>query len=141
MSLDGGGTRQWTPTSIGDIAALLLRSTDWMRLVPNGRNGTTATFSYVAWDRTTGVAGGQLDITDARGGTTAFSLSSETVTMVATSVNDAPVLMPAAPTLPTITEEEAANTGQSAKAPKQRRDRRCRYRSAHRHRGHGHREW
>ncbi|MCW5623605.1 MAG: DUF4347 domain-containing protein, partial [Burkholderiales bacterium] len=90
ISLDGGSTWVW-PAAVSTTDALLLRSTDWARFLPNGNSGTTATFSYVAWDQTSGTAGGRADVTT-RGGSTAFSTASDVATITVAAVNDAPVV-------------------------------------------------
>ena len=85
--------------------ALLLRDTDRVRFVPDGQNGTAASFTFVAWDRTAGSAA-RSSAPRAAGGTSAFSLASDTATITVSAVNDAPVLTPSAPALPTITEDD-----------------------------------
>src|SRR5207237_2556089 len=48
-STDNGST--WTAVgSVSDSSALLLRSTDKLRLVPDGQNATTASVTFRAWD-------------------------------------------------------------------------------------------
>lgn len=75
-SLDNGVT--WidvgTPSS---AAALLLPTDSRVRFVPNTNFHGTANFTFRAWDRTTGVAGGTADISlpTSYGGSTAFSTS------------------------------------------------------------------
>ena len=101
FSLDNGAT--WT--AFGDLStddALLLRSTDRVRFLPNGQNGATAQFSFVAWDRSTGTAGSTETIT---GGTESpFSAVTDTATITVTSRNDAPVLAPINPTFALIND-------------------------------------
>ncbi|MGB3489625.1 MAG: VCBS domain-containing protein [Xanthobacteraceae bacterium] len=72
-------------------AALLLTASDLVRFVPNGANGTTASFDYVAWDQTSGTAYGTADVTT-RGGSTAFSDATGHALIDVTSINDAPVI-------------------------------------------------
>jgi plastocyanin len=67
--------------------ALLLRSSDYIRFLPDQANGCTATFTYCAWDQTSGVYHTKADVST-NGGTTAFSLSTNTATIIVTSVND-----------------------------------------------------
>jgi len=88
-STDGGGTWHAVGT-VSEDSALLLRDTDKVRFVPDGKNETTASFTYRAWDRSTGSAGGHAD-TSANGGDTAFSTGRNTASIVVTPVNDAPV--------------------------------------------------
>jgi len=70
-------------------SALLLAATDMVRFVPDGEDGGTDTFTYVAWDQTTGIHGAMADVS-ASGGSAAFSVTSDTATLTVTSVNDAP---------------------------------------------------
>ena len=51
-------------------SALLLAATDMVRFVPDGEDGGTDTFTYVAWDQTTGDHGTVADVS-ASGGSTA----------------------------------------------------------------------
>ncbi len=93
----GNGTWQYslngtTWTNVGTVAdnsALLLRSSDLVRFVPNGQTGTTAEFTFRAWDQSSGSAGNKVDATT-NGGTTAFSTATEVASITVTSVNDAP---------------------------------------------------
>ncbi|MEE1612961.1 hypothetical protein [Microvirga sp. CF3016] len=91
-STDGGAS--WD--NIGDVSvgsALLLRPADRVRFVPDGINGTVASFSYRAWDQTgatSGQHGTKVDATMA-GGSTPFSAATDTATITVTAVNDAPV--------------------------------------------------
>lgn len=90
FSTDGGA--HWS--QFGNYTAfdaLLLSADDKVRFVPNGENGGIDTFSFVAWDRTTGAHGATADATNA-GGTSAFSTQSGVARVEVTSVNDAPVV-------------------------------------------------
>jgi hypothetical protein len=75
---------------------LLLSASAQVRYVPDGLNGETASFGFVAWDQSSGVAATNGLPTYANalpgGGTSAFSAQSGVATMVVTSVNDAPTL-------------------------------------------------
>ncbi|MFM7739978.1 MAG: hypothetical protein ACKO9H_11290, partial [Planctomycetota bacterium] len=61
-AVTGNGTWQYstngtTWTNFGSVSgtnALLITSTSQIRYVPNGLNGETATFTYKAWDQTSG---------------------------------------------------------------------------------------
>ena len=98
--LDGSGHPvygSWgtvTPTS---GQALLLRSVDLLRFVPDGQHGTTAasltqpTLHYYAWDQSSGNAGTQVP-SATRGGTTALSIASGSVDIAVTDANDAPII-------------------------------------------------
>ncbi len=97
---NGNGTWQYsinngaTWTSLGAVsnsAALLLRSTDLLRLVPNGNHATTATLAYRAWDTSGGAAGAKVNAT-AYGASTAFSSNTDTATILVSDVNDAPIV-------------------------------------------------
>ena len=110
-STDGGTT--WA--AMGAVAAdsaLLLRSTDKVRFVPDGSNSDSAGFSYYAWDRTSGVQGTYVDASS-RGGTSAFSSAGDTASIAVSAANDAPVLTPAAPALTGINEDQTDNAGQT----------------------------
>ena len=75
--------------AVSSGSALLLAATDMVRFVPDGEDGGTDTFTYVAWDQTTGIHGTMADVS-ASGGSAAFSVTSDTATLTVTSVNDAP---------------------------------------------------
>ncbi len=109
-SIDNGSN--WL--SVGSVAnnsALLLRSTDLVRFVPNGQNATSGDITFRAWDQTSGAAGNKVD-TSTNGTTTAFSTATEVASITVTAVNDAPVLDNAANmSLTTITEDATTNSG------------------------------
>ncbi|MDJ0864882.1 MAG: DUF4347 domain-containing protein [Myxococcota bacterium] len=108
-SIDGGST--WSPVGgVSDASALLLRASDCVRFVPDGQNADAASFSFRAWDQTAGAAGDRVDAS-VNGDTAAFSTATDTASIAVSAVNDAPVLTPTAPTLPTITEDELGNPG------------------------------
>ncbi|MCC9000981.1 MAG: DUF4347 domain-containing protein, partial [Candidatus Contendobacter sp.] len=89
-STNGGGS--WTAIgTVSSSSALLLAATDKVRFVPDAQNAATATISYCLWDGATGTHGNKVD-PGARGGSTAFSLGSDTATLTVTAVNDAPTL-------------------------------------------------
>ncbi len=89
-SLDG---TSWTTISASSNSALLLRPQDYIRFVPDGLRASAGTLTYRAWDQATGSAGGTADVgVIGTGGTTAFSLVQNTVSVAATAVNDAPGL-------------------------------------------------
>ncbi|MDD0977135.1 DUF4347 domain-containing protein [Pseudomonas fontis] len=101
-TLNGTGTWQYsldgtTWSDIGTVAgnsALLLRSTDKVRFVPDGVTGTSASLTFKAWDQTGATAGQQGTKADATvsGGTSAFSTASDSASILVTAVNDAPTL-------------------------------------------------
>ena len=74
---------------------MLLPSTAKIRYTPDALDSGLVTITYCAWDTTgSGTAGGRanLSLTDATGGTTAFSTATDTASLL---VNAAPVLTPA----------------------------------------------
>ena len=80
--------------NVSDGMARLLPSdaTTRVRFVPDPDfNGVASPFTVVAWDQTSGVAGGLADAST-RSGVTPFSLASATVGQTVTAVNDAPVI-------------------------------------------------
>jgi hypothetical protein len=89
-STDGGST--WTNFgTVSSTSALLLDSTALVRYSPDQQNGETATFSFRAWDETTGTSGSHANVS-VNGATTAYSSNSASVSIVVTSVNDAPTI-------------------------------------------------
>src|SRR6185295_6909305 len=107
-STDGGST--WTGVgTVSGNSALLLRSTDKLRLVPDGQNTTTASVTFRAWDQTSGTTGTKVDVTT-NGGTTAYSTATATSQITVNAVNDAPVLS-GANNFTTITEDQTSNSG------------------------------
>ena len=107
-STNGGST--WTAVgTVSNTSALLLRSTDRLRFVPDGLNGTTASVTFRAWDRTSGATGSKVN-TSANGGTTAFSTATATSNITVGSVNDAPVLS-GANNLTAIRQNDVTNSG------------------------------
>ncbi|MBF0192540.1 MAG: DUF4347 domain-containing protein, partial [Magnetococcales bacterium] len=96
----------WTNVgAVSQTSALLLRSTDSIRFVPNAIKGTTADISFYAWDQTTGTFGTKVNVST-RGTTTAFSVVGDTASIAVTEVNDAPILSVSATTL-TVNEGNA----------------------------------
>ena len=114
-STNGGGS--WAAVgAVSNTSALLLRSTDLIRFVPNGQNATTAAFTFRAWDQTSGTFGTKVDVST-NGGTTAFSAATETAAITVTALNDAPVLDTAgAATLTQIDEGDIHNSGDTVAA-------------------------
>ncbi|MBF0435108.1 MAG: DUF4347 domain-containing protein, partial [Magnetococcales bacterium] len=107
----GGG---WTNMGVvTNTSALLLRSSDSIRFVPDGNNADSATVTYRAWDQTSSSTGNKVDAFTNTGATTAFSMATDTATITVTAVNDAPVLTAANPALTTITEDQTTNAGQT----------------------------
>jgi T1SS-143 domain-containing protein len=89
-STNGGAA--WTNfASYSTTSALLLAASDQVRFLPDAKNGSTDTFTYLAWDQTSGTHGTTADVTTT-GGSTAFSTQSTVASITVQSVNDAPVL-------------------------------------------------
>ncbi|MCA9472514.1 MAG: DUF4347 domain-containing protein [Nitrospira sp.] len=82
----------WTDVgTVSNASALLLRSTDSLRFVPDGQNADAASVTYRAWDQTSGAAGSKVDVST-NGGTTAYSSATDTASLTVTAVNDAPTI-------------------------------------------------
>ncbi len=103
-SLDG--TTFTAVGTVSETSALLLPADAQLQYTPDMANGETATITYRAWDATSGQAGGTADTT-ANGGSTAFSMATDTASLTVTSVNDVPVLTPASPSLGTVVSTTA----------------------------------
>ncbi len=113
-STDGGSN--WTAIgTVSGSSALLLRSTDSVRFVPDGRNATSASLTYCAWDQSGGTAGSRADAST-RGGSSAYSVAGDTASITVGAVNDAPVLNPRHPTLAPMAADQTTNPGQSVAA-------------------------
>ncbi len=93
-----GGTWQYSTDNgsnwnnvgpVSSTSALLLRSTDLIRFVPDGLAGTTGSISFSAWDQSSGTAGTYADASTT-GGSTAYSSATETASLTVTSIDDAP---------------------------------------------------
>lgn len=108
----------WTDFgAVSSTSALLLGSTTYVRYVPDGANGETASLTFRAWDQTIGSASvngirGTAD-TSSNGGTTAFSTATALANQPVTSVNDAPVMTGVLPILTGITDTSINNAGNS----------------------------
>src|SRR5262245_47422302 len=96
----GTGTWQYSTnngsswTNVGTVSAssaLLLSSSDKLRIVPDGQNGTSASVTFRAWDRTSGTSGSTANVS-ASGGTTAYSSAAGTANITVHPVNLAPTL-------------------------------------------------
>jgi large repetitive protein len=107
---DIGGTRS-------DANALLLAAdagnNNRVRFVPEADYNGTATFTWRAWDQTSGASGASANIA-ASGGSTAFGDTARTANLTINPVNDTPVLDGSYTySLPSIAEDvaDADNTG------------------------------
>ena len=86
------GTSTWINAGTVDATqSLLLRPADSLRFLPNAENATSPSFTYRAWDQSSGAAGSKVD-TSTNGGITAFSSASNTASITVSAVNDAPTL-------------------------------------------------
>ncbi len=108
-STNGGST--WSAVgTVSNSSALLLRSTDWVRFVPNGQNATTGDMTFRAWDQTGATAGQQgtkVD-TSTNGGTSAFSSATEVASITVTAINDIPIIAGLDGDVRAYTEDSAA---------------------------------
>ena len=112
-SLNAGSS--WTDVgTVSASSALLLRSADLLRFVPDGKNATAGSITYKAWDQTGATAGqqGTKVSTAVSGGTSPFSTASDTAGITVTAVNDAPVLGTPA-NLAGLGEDASGNAGQT----------------------------
>ncbi|MBF0451875.1 MAG: tandem-95 repeat protein, partial [Candidatus Magnetomorum sp.] len=78
-------------SSINVSSALLLSTQDKIRFVPDGKMADSASFSYLAWDQTSGSRGNQVDISST-GGITAFSIDSDVCSIIVSEINDSPII-------------------------------------------------
>jgi hypothetical protein len=102
VGADGRGTWQYSTNAgrtwrllgnVAETAARLLRSDDRIRFRAGTHWTGTADITFHAWDRTSGKAGAQADLTTTgTGGSTSFSTATATAQLVVTPVNHAPVL-------------------------------------------------
>ncbi len=100
FSIDAGTTwwsfafRGVSTTGAGDASVVLLNDAARVRFSPaTNYNGPAGNITFRAWDTTTGQPSGSFGIAiGATGGSTAFSVASETATLTVRPVNDAPVL-------------------------------------------------
>lgn len=91
-SLDGGSTWSGVGTVSTASARLIAADSDNMIYCQPGLNlnGTFASaITFRAWDRSSGTDGGTANITTS-GGISAFSINTETISLIVTPVNDAP---------------------------------------------------
>ena len=109
FSIDNGVNWSDVP-AVSLNSALVLRSIDRLRLVPDGNNGTTGSVTFSAWDQSDGgTTGTQVDATYT-GATGVFSSATATSNITVSDVNDAPVLTGASD-FSTITEDNLTSDG------------------------------
>ncbi len=98
----GNGTWQYSLTAgvtwltfpaVANTAAVLLNEMSRIRFVPAPGYSGSASLAFRAWDQSAGRENGQLGVdVSINGGTTAFSMQSETVTIEVLPVNDLPIV-------------------------------------------------
>jgi len=93
-------------------ASRLLDSANKVRFVPDGDYSGTATFTFRAWDKSSGSIGGTADTTT-NGTTTAFSTTTDTAEITVNAVEDAPTVT-SAPASVTVSEDIATAIDLSA---------------------------
>ena len=90
-SIDSGST--WSSFgTVNNNSAVLLDESSRIRFVPNANYNGIASFIFRAWDLTTQETAGQRADASINGGTSAFSIATESVTIDVTDVNDRPVV-------------------------------------------------
>ncbi|QXI32708.1 DUF4347 domain-containing protein [Pseudomonas promysalinigenes] len=124
----GNGTWQyssdnanWTDFgAVSNTSALLLSATTYLRYVPDGANGETASFTFRGWDQTQGNASvngiRSTADTSSNGGASAFSSATAVANQGVTSVNDAPVMTPVSPSLSGLTDTAVNNGGNTVQS-------------------------
>lgn len=113
FSTNNGGT--WSDFgAVADGSAVLLNNVARIRYVPNlDYSGPAGNLTFRAWDLTTGSNGNTGANASINGGTTAFSLATETATLTVLAVNDAPVLDNSGTmVLPDINEDDILSVGE-----------------------------
>lgn len=87
------GVRWYPLGAVSDTTARLLPDNWYVRFVPVANWNGTATLTYRAWDRTSGIPGTMVNLSDPAsvGGLTAYSDTTATASLVVQPVNDAPV--------------------------------------------------
>ncbi len=105
------GQSTWTVLIATSTSSLLLGPADKIRFVPAQEFSGSATFTFRAWDQSTGSTGATVD-TSVNGGTTAFSAATDMASVAVLGANDAPILNPiGAMFLAAIDEDAASNAG------------------------------
>ncbi|MEG0148330.1 MAG: DUF4347 domain-containing protein, partial [Comamonas sp.] len=110
------GVSGWTAFgTVSNSTALLLTGNTYVRYVPDGANGETATLTLRAWDQTSGTASSfanpRTGDTSIAGGSSAYSSGTAAASITVTNANDAPVLTAGSPTLPGLTDSQINDTG------------------------------
>ncbi|MEQ1635602.1 MAG: DUF4347 domain-containing protein [Methylococcales bacterium] len=113
-SIDGGSNWAWIG-AVSESSARLLGATDLIRYHPDQAQGETVSFTYHAWDLSVGISG-NLGNASANGGTSAFSMATDTASITVTNINDAPLAAPQGYSLTAITEDQTSNAGETVKS-------------------------
>ncbi len=90
-SVNSGGAWSTLTGSSGSSLLLTNSASNLIRFVPNANANGTATFSYRAWDQSSG-ANNTIANTGTNGGSTPYSATQDTSTITVAAVNDAPVV-------------------------------------------------
>ena len=64
-STDAGSTARADVGTVSSSSALLLRSTDYVRFVPDALNADSASVSFYIWDQSSGSTGSKVDVSTA----------------------------------------------------------------------------
>ncbi len=110
-SLNAGASWQ-DVGAVSTASALLLRSNDRVRFVPDGVHGTYATFTFKAWDQsgsTAGQQGSRVDVSSS-GGSTPFSAAIDTASITVVAVNDPPLVTSSGGSAAFVEGENVAST-------------------------------
>jgi hypothetical protein len=91
--LPGTTLQQWMRITASESSALLLSSARRIRFVPDIGFSGTATITFRAWDQSVGGDGTQVDTTQ-NGGTTPFSIATDTAEITVADTDDPPTLDP-----------------------------------------------
>lgn len=95
-STDGTNWSSFRYYDVSETNALLLSATTQIRYVPDSNNSGTATFSFRAWDQTTGTPSTlntrSYGNVATNGGTTSYSSQSATASLAVANVNDPPTI-------------------------------------------------
>lgn len=108
----GWTTFSGTTGAVVDLsgAARLLSYTSSISFTPNPDYHGTSSYTFRAWDQTSGTNGGTAD-TATNGGSSTFSTASDTATITVRDINDPPTLTTFAGTVDTTPEEAAVEIG------------------------------
>ena len=100
----------WTAVpTVSVTSALVLDLSYYLRFVSTGPDGVTATLDFVAWDQTDGYTSESTnaDTTGSSDPTSAYSVDTNSFSVLVNDLNDAPELAGVSTSLGTITEDDA----------------------------------